>query len=120
MFGLRHVDPEIRIRIKDKELTFVIANRRRPDAIAVLWFVKDVFGHLLLEDIPNDGPINQVLGVKYGQSRRGVEAGGCQIKIVANTDYIGVGVVSIEDRVFVSAVAIIGNPNFRNVGSAVA
>jgi len=52
--------------------------------------------------------------MKDRQARSGVEARRRHVEVVTDADDIGVRVVRVEDRIFISAVAVIGGPNFRD------
>lgn len=77
----------------------------------MLRFAKDVLRLLPGEDVVYDPPVDEVFGVKDGQPGRGVKARGGHIEILANAHSVGVGVVGMDDRVFVCAVAVIGDPD---------
>lgn len=50
-----------------------------------------------------------------GKTGCGVEAGGDKIVVFTYPDRVRVGVIGIEDRIPVSAVAAIGYPDFRYI-----
>ena len=50
--------------------------------------------------------------MQNGQARHGVEARRRHVKIVADADSVRVGIVSVDDRIFVRAVALIRDPYF--------
>ena len=52
--------------------------------------------------------------MKDRQARSGVEARRRHVEVVTDADDIGVRVVRVEDGIFISAVAVIGGPNFRD------
>src|SRR5215468_9771406 len=64
IFRLGHVDTKIRIRIEDVETLFVVANRRGPNAMAMLRRTKHVTRNLLLKNMTDDAPVHQILGVQ--------------------------------------------------------
>ena len=50
------------------------------------------------------------------QARHRIKARRRHVKIIANANHIRIGVVGMNDRIFVRAVAIIGNPYLGNEG----
>ena len=71
----------------------------------------------ILQGIAHNLPIHQVLRVEDGQSRRTMETRGRHIIILPAGAYahVGVGVVSIDYRIGICPVAIIGTPHLRTV-----
>ena len=61
----------------------------------------------------DDGPIHQVFGMKNRQARRRVETGSDEIEVVGDAHNVGIGVVGVKNRIAISAVAIVCDPNFR-------
>jgi len=79
----------------------------------MLGFAEDIEGGLLSENMPDERPVDQVFGVKNGQTRYTVETRRRHIEIVADADHIRVGIISVKDRILIRAVAIVGHPDFR-------
>src|SRR5690554_2788647 len=109
--GLEHIDAEVGVAIVDVELPFVVAERGRPYAIPVLGFGIMFKRVLTRQGMANQLPVYQVFGMQNGKARRNIKAGGRHVKIVAHPYHIRVGVVGIQNRVYIGAVALIGHPD---------
>src|SRR5947209_15761598 len=110
---MRHVDAAIWIGIEDVERAVVITNRRGPDAAAVLRLIEHIIRWLALEDVADDRPVDQVFRAQNRQTRRGVETRSDQVIIIADANGVRIGIIGVDDRVFIRAVAVVGDPNFR-------
>jgi hypothetical protein len=58
----------------------------------------------------DDGPVDQIVGVKHGNTRETGETGCYHIEIIACTNYIRVGIVGVYYGIAISPVPIIGLP----------
>src|SRR3954468_22037768 len=50
--------------------------------------------------------------MKNGQARHGVEARRSHVKIIADADGVRVGIVRVDDWIFIRSVALIRDPHF--------
>ena len=55
--------------------------------------------------------------MKNGKAGRRIETRGRHVKVVADSNYIRIRIVCVDDRIPVCAVAIVGGPNFRDGGT---
>ena len=59
----------------------------------------------------DDLPVDQIFGMKDRKTWNTVETRSRKIEIIADANYIGIGIVCVNDRVCVSSISIIGNPD---------
>jgi hypothetical protein len=55
-------------------------------------------------------PVYEVFGMEDRKAGHCIKTGGCEIIIFSYAYCIGIGIVGIDDRVFVSAIAVVGYP----------
>src|SRR5581483_9511577 len=65
---------------------------------------------LSLEAVSDELPTHQISRVQDGKSGNSVEARGRHVEVVADPNHVRVGVVGVQNRVAVAAVAVIGDP----------
>jgi hypothetical protein len=107
MIGVGHIDALVGHGKEDPEFAAVKTDGRRPDATAGLHLAIARVGHVL-DRVVDERPIDKVARVQDRQSRRAVEAGGDQPEIVTVPDDVRIGIVGVDDRIAVRAVAGIG------------
>src|SRR5690554_240009 len=110
--GFEHIDAEVGIAVVNVEFPFVVTKGGCPYAIPVLGFGIMFKRVLTRQGMANQLPVYQVFGMQNGQTRRNIKAGGRHVKIVAHPYHIRVGVVGIQNRVYIGAVALVRNPDF--------
>src|SRR5215213_7022511 len=88
-----------------------MSDRRSPDAVSVLGFAEHVERTLTRENVPDESPIDEIFGMEDGQTWSSVETRRGHVEVVAHADSVGIGVIRVDDRVLVSSVAVIRNPN---------
>ena len=62
-------------------------------------------------DMVDDRPVDQVLRVQDRDARSARETRGDHIVVIPHPQHVGVGIVGIDDRVAVRAVAVVGGPD---------
>ena len=107
MSGLDHVYSVIRITVIDVELTVVIPDSGRPNAVTVLRVGKDVARDLCLKHVRDNAPVNEISRMKNRKAWDGIETGSGQIEISTDTNNVRVRIVCMDDRILVSTVTVI-------------
>jgi hypothetical protein len=92
--GRRDIDPLLHHREDDPVLPGMVADRRGPDSGAELDLLEALSGEVL-HGVIDDGPVDQVLGMKDRQSRRAVEAGGRHPVVLTDADHVRIGIVGV-------------------------
>ncbi len=82
----------------------------RPYPIALLRLIVYLPGYLVFKRMAHDPPVDQIVGMQYGQGRNTGKRRGCHIKIIPYPYNIRVGIISMQYRIFIGAIAIVGNP----------
>ena len=115
MVGRGHVNAFIRRGEENPEFAVVKADGRRPGAAAVLHFditrMRQVF-----DGVIDDRPVHQILRVQDRQSRRAIDTGSNQVKIVVKTNRIRVGIIRINYWVVKCSILLVGNPGMTERG----
>src|SRR6185503_7725447 len=78
---------------------------------AVLRACKNVVGWQALQCVTDDLPVHEISGMENGKTGNAVEARGGEVKIVADANHVRIGIVSLDDRITVSAIAIVSRKN---------
>src|SRR5438128_4194658 len=94
-----HVNAKVGIAVVDEEFTAVKTYRRRPHAAAMLRSCESVFWFLLAENVIDDTPIYEVFRMQYRQPGHGIKTRRRHIKIRADANSVGVGIVGVYDRI---------------------
>ena len=110
VFCLDHIHAEVRVAPIDIVLPVMVTDARCPYAFAMLNGSVKVRRNQLLQSIVHHFPIHQVLGVEDGQAGHTGETGSRQIKIIPHGTDIGVGIIRMNHRILVHAIAQIGRP----------
>ena len=109
--GLAHHNPLIRHRDEYIVSSLMIADGRSPGTAAVHRLVI-IVKRQLVNDIIDDLPVHQILRMQKRYCGGVAEAGSDHKIILSHTNGIRVRVIRIQDRVGISAVALIGDPHF--------
>ncbi|MNC30258.1 hypothetical protein D3C75_785380 [compost metagenome] len=108
--GSSHIDAFIRGTEVNPELAVMMTDGRRPNAVAVTHTTVVAAGHTV-HRMSDNGPVDQILGMKNRQSRRADEAGGCHIEIVAYAYNVRIGIIRIQNRILETSVSQIRLPH---------
>ena len=111
VFGLYHKDAVVGVAPVDVEFSVVMADGWSPYAFAVLRRIEEICRLDLLQGIACILPVHQIPGMENRQSRSTSEAGSCHVEIFTNSANIRVGIISMQHRVYVGAVFLVGYPN---------
>ncbi len=119
VLGLGHEYAQVGVAVIYVEFAVVVAYRRSPHCIAVVHTILDEYSLVgeTVDSIPDDSPVDQILGVKNRQTGHTVEARRGHIEVIADAHHIGIGIVGIDNRILVLAVAEVGHPYFAQFGS---
>lgn len=120
------IDARIGVAPEDPEEVFVMPDAGGVDPAAeagevVIEFVGFAPGsgggnrRQAVQRVSEPAPVHQVLGMKNGQPRDHVEAGGGEIKITADADDIGIGEIGGEDGIGVPHSCGPGSADVRDV-----
>ncbi len=122
ILGLYHIDSVVGVTPVDEVFAVVVADGRGPYAVAVARVVVVFGGFEGLDGVVDDFPVYEVAAVENRQPRHVAEAGGGQPVVAVDLDEVGVGIVGVDYRVLVLAVAEVGDPYladvFRRVGGS--
>ena len=109
--GLAHHNPFIRHGNKYIVSSLMVADGGSPGTAAVHRLVIIIKGKLI-HDVIDDLPVHQILRMQQRHCGGVTEAGSDHKIIFSHTNGIRVRVIRIQDRVGISAVALIGDPHF--------
>jgi hypothetical protein len=74
----------------------MIADRRSPGSVTVVWFVKILEGKAVIY-VAEDAPVYEIPGMQDGNSGHRVEARSDHVEIGSDPDHVRVGIVRIKN-----------------------
>jgi hypothetical protein len=104
----RHVEARVGVAPVDPEAAVVVADGRRPHALAVLRPVES--RRQPRKRVAHDRPVDEVARAEDGQAGHAGEARRDEVVLATNPDDVGIRVVGEENGVRVGPVAPVGNP----------
>ena len=112
--GRDEIDAEIGIGVIDPELAGVVADGRSPHALAGLRRAERLLGHKPRQRVRDERPVHQVARMQDGQTGHVAEARCRHPIVVPHPHDVGVGIIGVQDRIPVGAVAEVRRPGGRS------
>ncbi len=112
VFCFEHKNPAVRVAVVNVKPSLMETEGGCPNSVPVLWLIECWIGKPFNGMVDNF-PVDQVCGMEDWQPRNAVKRGSSHVKVVTNLNNVRVGIIRVNDWVFISSVSQVRNPWFR-------